>query len=559
MDTMIPSDNNLMNTSEEEPTIDLRQYIALFLQWWWLIAIAGILAGVAAFFVSRQMTPIYEAEATVMINTAPAYSRVTDYQSLLTSESLAQTYAEIMTRQPVLDEVSKRMGLNLDAMGVVVSVQPLRDTQLMVVSVEGTHPGVVAAAANMVVTVFSEQITSMQTARFSASKDNLQKQIASLETEIGETHKQIDGQRDPNTLARLQTRLDQQEEIYSNLLLTYETLRIEEAQSISSVELIESAVAPELPIRPQTVQNTLLAAVVGLMLAVGGIFAYDMLDDRIKNPEEITRRFKLTVLGVIPKYNEPEDGRLITVAEPRSPVAESFRALRTNVQYASVDRPLRSLMITSPAPADGKSTVTANLGLVMAHTGRQVAIVDADLHRPRAHLLFQARSRPGLSTLFVQPRLHLNGSFQQTMVEELHVIGPGDLPPNPSELLGSNKMRDIIELVAAHAELVIIDTPPVLAVTDGLALAPLVDGVLLVIKPGVTKMSALKQAIDQLHNVGARIIGVVLNGVDARSRRYGYYYKSSYYRGYGENGKKGKKKATQVVETQPRNEKEVVG
>lgn len=536
--------------SEEEVTIDLRQYIALFLQWWWLIALATLLAGAVAFLVSRQMAPVYQASTTVLINEAPSISKTTDYTSIMTSERLAKTYSEMMVKRPVLESVIARLGLPMtfeDLKGAI-TVSPVRDTQLVSIQVESTNPNLAAAIANAVVVVFSDQIQDTQTSRFAASKESLQTQIADMEARIAETRGLLTQAKDSAEIDRLETRLSQYEAIYSNLTLSYEQVRLAEAQTLSNVVQVEQAVVPTSPVRPKTMQNTLLAAVVGAMLAVGGIFAYDALDDTVKNPEEVTKSLRLPILGVISHYEEADDEEvLITRAEPRSPVSESFRALRTNVQYASVDHPLRTLLVTSPAPGDGKTTIATNLAVVLAQSGRRVAVLDADLHRPRVHSVFRAETQPGLSALFVQPEIHLNGSLQPTVQDGLRVVAAGMIPPNPSELLGSNKMREIMAAVLEQSDMVILDTPPVLSVNDSVVLAPTVDGVLLVIRPGETKMTALKQAVEQLRYVGANLIGIVLNKANTKKGRYGYYYKHYYYDKYRYGSGKGKTAAGKTV------------
>lgn len=536
------------NYLEEEPSIDLRQYVALFRQWWWLVVLVMALAGGAAYVVSSQMTPIYRASTTLLINQAPS-SQVTDYTTIITSERIARTYAEMLTKRPVLEQTLKRMGIEmpLDEFSKMITVSPVRDTQLLTVDVTGPNPHLDAALANALVVTFSEQVDETQSTRFASTLQSLKSQIDDMELQMSQTQKSIDASLDPAERERLESRLDQYKQIHSNLLMSYENVRMTQAQSSSTLVQIESAVVPSDPISPKTMQNTLLAAVVGAMLAVGGIFAFDALDDTIKTPEEVTRRLKLPVMGAIERFDEPENGGLVTREQPRSPVAESFRALRTNVQYASVDRPLRTLLVTSPAPSEGKTTVISNLAAVMAQGGRQVTLVDADLHRPRMHTVFQVRQRPGLSTLFIdEVKLHLNGSRQPSGIERLGVMASGELPPNPSELLGSNKMRLILNTLLEQCERVLIDTPPVLSVTDAVVLAPLVDGVLVVARPGQTKMAALKTAIEQLRYVGGNVVGVVLNGIDYRSARYGYYYKSHYYKKYVytyAGGKKQKEKA----------------
>jgi capsular exopolysaccharide synthesis family protein len=271
-----------------------------------------------------------------------------------------------------------------------------------------------------------------------------------------------------------------------------------------------------------------MGAVLGLMLGVGLVLLIDMLDDTLKDPQDVTRRFGLPVLGLIATYTT-EFGSLITQSQPRSPAAEAFRSLRTNLQYSSVDRPLHTLLVTSPSPEDGKSTIAANLSVVMAQGGRSVTLLDADLRRPRQYRLMSVTNRPGLSELFVEPELVLDGQLRQTKVDLLSALPAGKTPPNPSELLGSDKMNQILALLRQHSELVVIDTPPVLAVTDAIVLSPRVDGVLLVVKPRVTRLPALEQTVKQLQRVGANILGVVLNDVEMKRSGYRYYY---YYKAY---------------------------
>jgi succinoglycan biosynthesis transport protein ExoP len=230
---------------------------------------------------------------------------------------------------------------------------------------------------------------------------------------------------------------------------------------------------------------------------------------------------------VIARYHSDDD-KLIVQSEPRSPISEAFRSLRTNIQFASVDQPVRSLLVTSPSPKDGKSTIAVNLGASLAQSGFRVAIIDADLRRPQIHQRLSLGNRQGISGVFVQPQVVLNGALQKTTVENLYALTSGTIPPNPSELLGSEKMQEIIRRVSEQADFLVLDTPPVTAVTDAAVLAPRVDGVLLVVKPGATKLAACKQTVEQLQRVGANILGVVLNDVEWKRSRYRY----SYYRGY---------------------------
>lgn len=525
-----PAEFSSISIQEEETSIDLRKNLALIFHWLWLIALAVIMAGGAAYFVSQHMTPIYQSSTTLLINEAPA-NKTTEYNNILTSERLAKTYAEMIVKRPVLDEVIWRLSLGYwpEQLAEMISVTPVRDTQLITITVESANMNHSTAIANALVVVFTEQLQESQSSRFSASKENLQKQITESEAQIAKIRDEMDAARDRDEIARLETRLNQYEQINANLVMGYEQIRTTEAQSASNVEQIEKAVNNPIPVRPKTVQNTLLAALMGMVLAVGGVFLFDALDDTIKSPEDIQNKLHLPVLGAIPCFEEPEDGQPISQSAPRSPVTEAFRSLRLNIQYSSVDAPLHTLIVTSPAPSEGKTTVVSNLAVVMSKTGKRVTVLDADMHCPRVHSSFKVNFQPGLSSLFLSPLCHLNGTFQETRIESLYVVSAGELPPNPSELLGSKKMSEIISLVVEKSDLVIIDTPPILSVTDATVLAPQVDGVLLVVKPGATKISMLTALVEQLHRVGARVIGVVINGVDKKNRRYGYYYRNYCY------------------------------
>ncbi len=281
-----------------------------------------------------------------------------------------------------------------------------------------------------------------------------------------------------------------------------------------------------------------------MLLAAGVVFAADSLDDSIKNPEEIQRKFGLPILGMI-AWHQSEGGRPIALNQPRSPVAEAFRSIRTNLTFAAVDTPLRRILITSPTPEDGKTMVSSNLAVVMAQGEKKVVLVDADLRRPKIHQKFGMLNASGLSDLFVtQPEnfyriVHSNG------VPRLSIVSSGPLPPNPAELLTSQKMVRIMDQLNKDSDLIVIDSPPILTVTDAAGLAPAVDGVVLVVKPGKTKMSALQQSVEQLRAVGARVLGVVMNEVNPRSRRYGYYYHRYYskYSHYYQTPRKSRKAA----------------
>jgi capsular exopolysaccharide synthesis family protein len=213
---------------------------------------------------------------------------------------------------------------------------------------------------------------------------------------------------------------------------------------------------------------------------------------------------------------------LITVADPRSPVSEAYRTLRTNLDFSSLDKPIKTMLVTSAGPGEGKSTVLANLAVTTAQAGRRVILVDCDLRRPTLHNIFNLKNDVGLTTMVVDDVAMESPPLRDTGVEGLQLVSSGPLPPNPSELLGSRRMEEIIAALLERADVVLFDAPPVVAVTDAAVLATKVDGVLLVVNAGGTKRDYARTAKARLEKVNANLLGAVLNNVrfDVSLHRY---------------------------------------
>ncbi|AFM43142.1 capsular exopolysaccharide biosynthesis protein [Desulfosporosinus acidiphilus SJ4] len=218
---------------------------------------------------------------------------------------------------------------------------------------------------------------------------------------------------------------------------------------------------------------------------------------------------------------------LITLEQSKSPVSEAFRTLRTNVQFTSVDSQTKKIMVTSAGPQEGKSSTVANLAVSIAQTGKTVLVVDADLRNPTQHKLFGLPNVEGLSVALVQDQDYINYA-RETSVSGLRVITGGPIPPNPAELVGSKRMKRLIEEASEQFDMVLIDTPPVVAVTDASILAQEVDGVILILASGEVNKDYAQRAKEQLDKVGAKILGAVLNKADLKTSEYYYYY---YYHG----------------------------
>lgn len=524
------------------------RYLLLLRRWLWLILTCTLLAALAAFVVSSQTPPIYRASVTLLVQQAPS-ANISDYTALLTSERLAKTYSQMLTARPVLETVIQALGLNETPAGLAnrTKVEPVRDTQLIRLSVEDTDPRRAALLVNAIAEAFITQTRSMQEARYGESLAGVRAQIDELAALIEETQAQIEALGTPETAqrqaesARLETILAGYRNTYATLLQSYEQMRLAAARSVDSVIVFESAPVPSKPVRPRTATNTALAGVVGAMLALGVGFLIEYLDDTIKTPDDVRRALGLGTLGMIGRFEQGEK-EVITAARPASAVAEMFRKLRTNLWYSSLDRPLRTVLVTSPGPLEGKSLTAANLSVVMAQAGLRVVIVDADLRRPRLHRLFGVHPRGGLTRSLVEGTT--DGRLQSGRVEGLALLPAGELPPNPTEMVGSQRMQELLGKLAERADVVLVDSPPILPVADATVLAREVDGVVLVVEVGKTRRAAAQQAVESLQQVGANVLGVVLNGVPGRGGGYYYYYYygryDDHYCGDGSGRRRGK-------------------
>lgn len=333
-------------------------------------------------------------------------------------------------------------------------------------------------------------------------------------------------------LARLSREFKIAEQTYLLLSQRLQEAKLAEASVVGDLRVVDRAIPPLRSTWPRHTANTVLAGFVGLIAGIAAAFIFEVLDATFKTPQEVGRALGLAVLATIPlrRQNGNKESRgqiaIATALHPRSPFAEAFRHLRTSLLYSSPDRPLRRILITSAGPAEGKGTVATNLAVGFAQMGRRVWLMECDLRRPVLTEVFQPRTPYGLSELLVDG-LPVEDVLQNTTIANLFFLPGGTVPPNPAELLGSAKMRALLASDGREDALLVLDAPPVLPVTDSEVLAPMVDGVVLVVHLGKTPRAAAREARDHLTRVGARLLGVVVNGVPIEARRHGYY--SSYY------------------------------
>jgi tyrosine-protein kinase Etk/Wzc len=295
-------------------------------------------------------------------------------------------------------------------------------------------------------------------------------------------------------------------------------------------------------------------------------FFVERLDNSLKSIEDVEAT-GLSILGSIPLIKGTKDRKskkeeeksedyqikritsnLVTHFEPKSPISEAYRTFRTNLQFARLDAPLKTILVTSSGPSEGKSTTVANLAITMAQMGTNTILIDSDLRRPVLHSIFNLQRTPGL-TNYLAGNVPWKEIIQETPIENLSLLTCGVLPPNPSELLGSKKMRMLLEELKEKYDMILFDSPPVIAVTDAAVLSTLLDGVVLVSSSGSTSREALLRAITLLENVKGRLIGGVLNKIKVESvyGSYHYYYYYHYYGGTKQKRKKRKEEEVKVL------------
>jgi capsular exopolysaccharide synthesis family protein len=322
-----------------------------------------------------------------------------------------------------------------------------------------------------------------------------------------------------------QANLELYRQLYSTLLSNYEAVRLARLENTPNVVQVERAAASNVPIQAGPLRYVIMGALLGLLLTGTLAFTLEYLDDTLKTPQDVANVLGLPVVGYVVNESamEKSEGMPFVTSNPRSPMAETFRTLRTNLEFASVDKPLKTILITSPGSGEGKTTVATNLAAVMAQANKRVILLEGDLRRPRVHRALGMSNQIGLSDVF-RGQMDIRDVARYSKVKDLAAITSGSLPPNPAELLGSARMVQILARLVESASVVIIDSPP-FVVSDATVLSAKVDGVLLVIQPGKTHAEAARAMLAQLERAGAHVVGVVMNRVPRKNANYYGYYR----------------------------------
>lgn len=531
--------------------MELIQYVKIFRKWLWLILVSAIVVGGASFVVVSQRPAVYQAQTIVAIGQY-INSPNPNSTEIRTGIDLAQTYAQFVRTSNILEGTIEALSLpfSIDQLRSNITTSVVSNTSLLVITVNYTNPVVVADIANELarqlveqsptnltseqqaqVTFLNEQITLLNQ-QITASRDELEQVRQSLESADDSNRETLTAERN-----RILESINQSQATVAQFVATIASLQ----QRTNSLDVVEEARVPSTPTGTTPIQSATFGLMLGAILAMGAVLLIEYLDDTVRSTEDAANLLALPVLGSIIQFGKSasEYSRMLLTSFPSlSPVADGYRTIRTNLLYAINEKNKLVIAVTSSSPQEGKTITTSNLAVALAQTGLQVLIIDADLRRPQIHRSFDLDNSVGLTTLlFADPLQHklvdtsklpsvLRESIQKTDVPRLYVMASGFIPSNPTEILGSVVMRRWMEYLvrAGLFDVIIIDTPPVLAAADTLVLAKNINAkVLIVVQAGKTRRAAVLRTKNQLQQLEVPLLGVVVNRINQRDEEYGYY------------------------------------
>lgn len=454
--------------------LELKDYLRVLRKRWRLISICAGLAVAVAGALCLVATPQYQSSTQFFVSTSAANSDPNSvYTGSLFSEARVSSYADIINGPLLAQAAANHLkGLSAATIQGEVTASAIANTVLLNVTVTDPSPQRARDIAAAIGVIFPPIATR-------------------IEASGGQT-------------------------------------------SPVKVSVVKPATFSDVPVSPKVVRDLILALLLGLLLGVGLAVVREVLDVSVKDPGEVQSDFGLPTLGIIAYDPEAPKRPLVVQSDPRSPRAEAFRQLRTNLQFLDIDHSPRSLVISSSIPEEGKTTTATNLAITLAQSGSRVVIVEGDLRRPRLATYLGLEAAVGLTSVLVGT-VRLEDSIQKWGDSGLHVLASGPTPPNPSELLGSQGMADVIHQLEQRYDFVLIDAPPLLPVTDAAVIATAAGGAVLIVRHGRTKQKQLAHAIGALRAVDATVYGVVLTmvptkGPDAYYYGYNYHYNESRHR-----------------------------
>lgn len=540
----------------------IEQYWIIMAKQWKLVVVCFILVGLGTYIGTKLMVPLYQATALVQVSVQTQNNQA-DYNSLLASDQLVQTEAQLAVSDPVLRAVATHYhGMTAERLTSEVTATAKLNTQLFQIDVLDASPTRGAAiATDVATTLISQQLQVLRQNNLLAQQQ-LQQNLTSTQSQIDATTAQIasDSSRGYQAnLGTLRTRLSRLQQYNSQWEISLAQLELVQAQSGNFLRIAQAAQPGLNPVRPNLLLNTGIGFLAGAFLGVLLAIMFELLNTRVRTPEELSQVLNWPVLATVWRTNASRKEEVIN-PDGQSVNSESYRILRTNVGFSAIDKPLRSLLVTSSLPKDGKSVIASNLAIFMAKAGKNTLLIDADLRRPTLHEKFALPAEKlGLSNVIMalsmstnrySPSLPAGTTDTQSFsldpyvhsvgIPNLRIMPSGPLPPNPTELLDSKAMDRLFSAIAVYgAEIVIFDTPPIIGLSDASILASKVDGVLIVADITRANKKNLKQVKMLLTQAGAHVLGCVVNKEHHNHNKspYSYYYQSNEQKMHNDSGK----------------------
>lgn len=513
----------------DQDLIRLQDHLAVLRRRWRLVALCVVIAVGLGLAWSFSQTKMYSGTASLLLE---PQQTTTDNAGVVMDPEEVATQADVVASVQVAELVASDLGLQVDNPQDLlddITVSVVEDKRVVEVSALESSPQLAADVANSFAEQYIVYREDQTTAGAEAQTQRYTDQIQTLEDRISTVRQEA---RSATGNDRQDLRAEESGLLSQKAALTsqLELLQTSQTTPLPGGEVLLRAEAPSSPAEPQPIRAGLLAAVIGLIVGVGLAYARDRLDDAVRDEERL--RIALggrPILGSIPNSDDEAAGRVATLMSPQSPLSEAYRALNTNVRFllAAEREHLAGrgdvLMVTSAGPGEGKTSVATNLAVAASRVGLRVIVVDADLRRPAVADRFGLDVPIGLSDLLAaggpaEPHLHEVG------LDDLRVLAAGSIPPNPAELLASPLMTGILDDLAQHADLVVVDTAPVLRVADSLELIDQINLLLLVARRKISRLHQVSAAVDRIRQVGGSVSGAAFNDVDTRDSTYRYGY-----------------------------------
>ncbi|MFA5787051.1 MAG: polysaccharide biosynthesis tyrosine autokinase [Actinomycetota bacterium] len=522
--------------------MELKTYLAVLRERIGIVLLATLVTLVAGLFFSFRQTPVYSAQTKLLVRPILTVSSSSGansvYEALVSRQSVGDE-AEFVRSPEVAEKVADELRLSDPPETLInsIKVSTVASTAILAITAESTDPVRARDLADGFANAYLDVRREVAAASLVAASRALGEQLQAVQQQASDLSGEMAGEKDPTKKSALASQRDA-------LIAQLGVLQAKAAELSpgallpnSGGQIVQPASTPSRPSRPNHTRNGMLGLTLGLALGVGAAFLLDTLDERVRTQEDAESILGTSVLGTIPPvatWDRRERSYLASVADPKSPAAEAYRGLRTNLRFVGVDGDLKTIAVTSASAGEGKTATVANLAVTLAATGARVVAVSADLRKSRLHRFFGVPNEVGMSQV-LSGQASLEEAIQSPGVPGLRLLSSGKAPPNPAELLASPRFDQVLKELSRVADFVLVDTPPVLAVSDASVIAPRVDGVLLVIDGKSTRRGAGVHSAEQLRQVGARILGGVLNEFSPGAKagyRHGYEYR--YYGHYGQ-------------------------